>query len=393
MSELRTDAPASTVSTFRADIQGLRAVAVILVILAHASFPGLSGGFQGVDIFFVISGYVITSNLLRHEHPSIRASLVDFYARRIRRIVPAATVVLCVSVVVAYWTLGKNFDPTLLTDARWATLFSANFRFIATGAPYFIPGVQPSLIQHYWSLAVEEQFYFAWPLVLYVTSRLAGQSRLMALRVVLVVVIVASGLWALHANSVNSIAAYFSPFTRAYELGLGALAAVLPTAWRWLTEPRRRALAWGAAVALVLSVFVLRTSTNFPGAAAWWPCLATMVLLWVGAETVAPSPATWLSQRWLGYIGDRSYSLYLWHFLWLMLPLQLVNPISGWFARCVEILGAFVCAIVSYRFLERPIRTSRRLSRDPIAVFTLLACCVFLVWDVTEIVGHLAGAG
>ena len=153
--------------TFRPDIQGLRAVAVILVILAHASVPGFEGGYLGVDVFFVISGFVITSLLLRQPPRHVRQNLAYFYARRIRRIVPAATLTLVGTTFAAYFLLGTNFVPQLLGDVRWASLFSANFRLIHTGSNYFIPGVAPSLVTHYWSLAVEEQFYLFFPLVVF----------------------------------------------------------------------------------------------------------------------------------------------------------------------------------------------------------------------------------
>jgi peptidoglycan/LPS O-acetylase OafA/YrhL len=123
---------------------------------------------------------------------------------------------------------------------------------------------------------------------------------------------------------------------------------------------------------------------------AWWPCGTTAILLWTGQASVPGGVATWLSWRPLRYIGDVSYSLYLWHYVWLMLPLQMVHPPTSSWARVIEIAGAFACAVVSYHFLENPIRHSKRLDRDGVAVALMLLICVGCSWDATLLVGHLA---
>ena len=181
--------------TFRPDIQGLRGVAVILVILTHANVAGFNGGFVGVDVFFVISGFVITQLLNRQPPGQVRRNLANFYTRRILRIAPAATVVLVATPIAAFLLLGPDFDPGTLTDVRWAALFAANFRLINLNADYFIAGLSPSLVTHYWSLAVEEQFYFCYPIIVFGLAWLArGRLRTPVLRSFIVIAIAVSAV-------------------------------------------------------------------------------------------------------------------------------------------------------------------------------------------------------
>ena len=377
--------------TFRPDIQGLRAIAVILVILAHASVPGFEGGYIGVDVFFVISGFVITSLLLRQPPRGVRHNLAYFYARRIRRIVPAATLTLVATTLAAYFLLGTNFVPQLLGDVRWASLFSENFRLIRTGSDYFIPGIAPSLVTHFWSLAVEEQFYLAFPLVVFSLTLMSPlRHRTTSLGVFLVAAIGASAWYSWHLTPISPTVAYYSPFTRFWEIALGALVALLPAAWARRTPHVNTLLGFLAMLALAAAVWRLNTMSVYPGVLAWWPCGTTAVLLWTGQASVKGGPATWLSWRPLRYIGDISYSLYLWHYVWLMLPLQMVHPPTSSGARVIEIAGAFACAVISYHVLENPIRHSKRLDRDGVAVALLLLICIGLSWDATLLVGHLA---
>ena len=375
---------------FRPDIQGLRAVAVILVILAHASVPGFEGGYIGVDVFFVISGFVITSLLRRQPSRHVRENLAYFYARRIRRIVPAATLTLVATTIAAYFLLGTNFVPQLLGDVRWASLFSENFRLIHTGSNYFIPGVAPSLVTHYWSLAVEEQFYLFFPLVVFSLTWLTPlRNRATTLGLFLAVAICASAWYSWHLTPISPTVAYYSPFTRFWEIALGGLVALLPGAWARRTPYVNAVLGTIALIGLAAAVWRLTTMSVYPGVLAWWPCGTTAILLWTG-QASAPGPVTLLSWRPLRYIGDISYSLYLWHYVWLMLPLQMVHPPTSPWAREIEIAGAFACAVISYHFLENPIRHSKRLDRDGVAVALMLAICVALSWDATLLVGHLA---
>ena len=341
-------------------------------------------------MFFVISGFVITSLLLRQPERGISQNLAHFYVRRIRRIVPAATVVLVVTVAAAYVLLGANFNVQLLGDVRWAALFGENFRLINTGSNYFIPGLAPSLVTHFWSLAVEEQFYLVYPVITFSIVRfIPSASRVRVLTGFLLIAIALSAWWSYHLTPVNAVAAYYTPFTRFWQFALGGLVAVIPVAWARRTPLVNSIAAVLALVVIAVAALRLNAFSTYPGVLAWWPSGATAVLIWTGPSSLRAAPAAWLSWRPLGYVGDISYSLYLWHFVWLMLPLQLVHPISSPLARIVEIAGAVVCAVTSYHVVENPIRRSTSLGRDPWATGLLLVICLVLSWDVTFLVGRL----
>lgn len=379
----RTEVPRSTASHFRGDVQGLRALAVTLVVLAHASVPHLAGGYIGVDVFFVISGYVITGLLLRQSEITVRAKLRTFYSRRIRRIIPAATVVLVTTVIATYAWLGPNPGQPLLADVRWASLFAANWHLIATSSSYFIPGVPPSLVTHFWSLAVEEQFYIFFPLVVFsVAASVAARRRSLTFALVLVSGVVASAWWSWHLTPLNAIQAYYSPFTRFWELALGALVALVPRAWTRAASRVNGVLGWIALVVIVVAAFRLTDGSVYPGTLAWWPCGATAVLLWTG-ESSAFGPASLLATRPLQYVGNVSYSFYLWHYGWLMLPLEYATSPMAPSSRILQVAAAFGCAVLSYHFIENPIRRSKWLDRRPYAAGLLLVGCLATTWGVT----------
>ena len=210
---------------FRPDVEGLRAVAVLLVVLFHSGVSGVSGGYVGVDVFFVISGFVITGVLFRERNSTGRTSIIAFYGRRCRRIIPAATVVIIATVALAFLYLDIGSGIRTATDGRWAAVFLANFRFIATGTNYLASQEPPSPLQNFWSLAVEEQFYVVYPtLYLLVASAKAFPSGV-RMAAGLVVIIVLSLSYSITNTPNNPVNAFFSPFTRAWELALGALVA------------------------------------------------------------------------------------------------------------------------------------------------------------------------
>ena len=196
---------------FRPDVEGLRAVAVLLVVLYHADIPGITGGFVGVDVFFVISGFVITGLLLRERATSGHTSILHFYARRMRRILPAATLVILATVAVGYFKLGVVAGNSIAVDGRWAAVFLANFHFEAVGTNYFTATLPPSPLQNYWSLSVEEQFYVVYPtlflLVAWARVRISLEAKL---AVVLGAVIVVSYWLSVVQTQSHPTVAYFS---------------------------------------------------------------------------------------------------------------------------------------------------------------------------------------
>ncbi len=348
---------------FRPDVEGLRAVAVLLVVLYHANLPGLSGGFVGVDVFFVISGFVITGLLLRERAAEGATSLAHFYARRIRRILPAATVTIVVTVVATYLVLGAvSGNPTAI-DARWTAIFLANVHFNAEAVNYLNASQPPSPLQNFWSLAVEEQFYLVFPTAFLVLSArrfsLPVRSRL---AFALVFTIALSLLYCLARTTSAPADAYFSPFTRAWELALGASVAV---ATPWLLRlPRSWAgpMTWLGLGAIAVSAHWYSNATAYPGLAAVLPVGGTALVIAAGT----PQPvagAEWLLKRGPAqWFGRLSYSLYLWHWPILILAAEAAGTSSlpfrsnlGWLAL------SLVVAVISYHGVEQPLRHARSL--------------------------------
>ena len=373
-------------SHFRPDVQGMRALAVILVVLDHAGVARLAGGYVGVDVFFVISGYVITQSLVDFGPGRLGQHLATFYGRRIRRIVPAATLTLIATMIAALVALRHDYPPLLLSDVRWASLFAENFRLSATSANYFVAGLTPSLVTQFWSLAVEEQFYLLYPLVFLTTLTLATpRVRAHALRAVLALGVIASAWWSWHASAISPISSYYSLATRFWELALGGLVALWPQRWRC----RSRALALGVGVLALVSVVAaalhLNTYSVYPGVLAWWPCLGAAALIWSGEAAAKGGPFSWLAWRPVRYVGDLSY----WHYLWLIMPAYLWSTPPTWQSRVVEVAGAAACAVLSYHFIENPIRRSRRLTRDLFSTALVGIVCVVTTWDVAYLVARL----
>lgn len=349
----------------RADIQGLRAFAVVVVILDHL-FRWPSGGFVGVDVFFVISGYLITSHMLRELDRTGRLSLTGFYRRRIRRIAPAATLVIVVTVAFALLLLPRGRALSIATDGVWAFFFGANWRAMATGTDYFQLGQLPSPLQHFWSLSVEEQFYFVWPLLTLAVFAAAFRRwrssgpALVAVSVTFAAVVVLSFAWSLVETTEAPTAAYFSTLSRAWELGVGALlAAVSVRTWRlplWL----RVSLAWLGVVGLVASVFLIDAGSVFPAPSAALPVLATALVIaaGVGADDTGYRRALWpLTNRLSGYLGAVSYSLYLWHFP-VIVYLAMFVPLGSSSYFALALAGTAVLSVLSYHFVEEPVRRS-----------------------------------
>ncbi|WP_434969115.1 acyltransferase family protein [Microbacterium sp. bgisy207] len=345
----------------RRDIQGLRALAVLAVVGAHAvGWP--AGGFVGVDVFFVISGFLITGMLLAEWSTHGRVSLAGFYARRARRILPAALVTLGVVTGAAFVVFNSVRADQTLWDAVAAALFVSNWRFAAEGTDYFHAADAISPIQNFWSLSVEEQFYLVWPgflvLLLFVVP-LSARRRWPARVVVALAaaaVATASFAWALMQTDMQPTLAYFSTLTRAWELAAGAfLAAVVPLLAR-IPRPVGVLLGWLGVVGIVVSVGVIEpTSDAFPAPWAALPVAATCLVL---AGGVGGDPRQRhlfpLSNPVMVFIGDMSYSLYLWHFPVIVFAAT-VLPASE--EQIWIVLAAIaVLSLASYFIVEQPLR-------------------------------------
>ncbi|MFJ9389894.1 acyltransferase family protein [Nocardioides sp. NPDC101246] len=337
-------------SNWRADVQGLRAVAVGLVIAGHAGLSGFEGGFVGVDVFFVLSGFLITTLLLRETDRSGTVSISQFYARRARRILPAATATMLVVLTYSAIVLPQTRTDQIAGDAGWAAVFLANVHFAKEAVDYFNTAA-PSPFQHYWSLSVEEQFYVVWPLlVLAVALWIPKHHRRRAITALAALVAVVSLAWSLHATSVDPTTAYFSTPARAFELAAGALLACVAGRLESIKKPYATALGIIGVGTLVYATASFSEATHFPGWHALVPVLGTVALLVAGPAT----PTGWLlSKQPLRYLGDISFSLYLWHW-----PILILAPeaIPGGGVRQLLIMLALILAAsaASYHWIEMP---------------------------------------
>ncbi|MDQ6658060.1 MAG: acyltransferase, partial [Actinomycetota bacterium] len=341
----------------RKDIQGLRAVAVLLVVANHlVSSP--SGGFVGVDIFFVISGFLITDLMLRERDRTGRISYSGFYRRRIRRIIPLSVLVLASTVGVSYYIYRPIRAGIIRGDALWSSIFMSNWHFAAAGTDYFNNENLTSPLQHFWSLAVEEQYYLVWPVAVIGLGMLAvGRiSHRQVLAGVLLIAIAASFAFAMWESSTESTRAYFSTLSRAWELGVGALLAVLAPRLDKLPVRIQPVLSWVGLLGITLSVVMIGPDSTFPAPWAVLPVISTALVIGAGmsggSRLLLP-----LTNPITQYIGNISYSLYLWHFPVIIL-MEAYFP-DPHLARLLAILAVMaIVTVLGFHFVEDPIRRS-----------------------------------
>ena len=347
-------APKNT-AEFRPDIEGLRGIAILLVLLFHAGLPWTPGGFIGVDVFFVISGFLITGKLWRESQQPGGLNIAKFYAWRIRRLLPAALVAVALISLVGLLIAAPLDRSELAADGAASALSIANMRFIGS-VDYFAATSSPSPFLHFWSLSVEEQFYLVWPaLIVLLTWRGGSSRRLIAALLIGVVASFALSMWLTDASPARAF--YLLP-TRVWQLGVGGLLALIGVAG---TSRRVGALAWAGLAAVAVAGVALTAEMPYPGLAALLPTAGAVALLYGGA---APSgPARLLAAAPLRFLGKISYSLYLWHWPLLVLPIMfLERALTG-----VEIVASVAAAIgvswLSWRFVEQPFRYGDRSRR------------------------------
>jgi peptidoglycan/LPS O-acetylase OafA/YrhL len=362
---------------FRPDIQALRALAVLLVVLYHAGIPGIHGGFFGVDVFFVVSGFVITNVLLRERAARSSISIPGFYARRIRRILPAATVVLVATVFATYHWLSFISGASNAEDAKYVAIFVGNFHFSSVGTQYFTASEPPSTLQQFWSLAVEEQFYLVWPvLFLLVTLPRRLFSSVTHLIAVLLLVIGISLAWCIIETNRNEVGAFFSPLTRAWELALGALLAVLGPQLRGRAPRTGFVVANIGIVVLLLCTWLYSSTTLWPGTAIIAPVAASGAII-AGGSLRGPSNfggfVKFVPTQWIGNI---SYSLYLVHWPIIAIATQYaISPLP--LHSEIELVALSIAlAVILYYAIENPIRRSTWLARQRLVTLAFGAALI-----------------
>ena len=354
---------------YRKDIDGLRAVAVLSVLVFHygvsAAANPLPGGFIGVDVFFVISGFLITSILAR-EIEAGEFSILGFYDRRIRRIAPALMAVLVVTLIAGYLMLMPGDYRELGKSVSAAAFGVSNFYFL-THTGYFDRAADLLPLIHTWSLGVEEQFYVVWPVLLYAIARSRPRETVARLLLAFVVAGFALSLIWFHLNPKS---AFYVSLPRAWELAIGALLVFLPP-----LAGRAAEIATAAGLAIIVAGFFVVTPAAFPGVAALVPCVGSALVIWPKARATVTGSALGV----LSPIGKISYSLYLWHWpVWIFYRTYINNEIPT--VAEAGMLGGVsaLLAVVSYRFVEQPFRKPRWTPRVSVSAGLAVSLSVLL---------------
>jgi peptidoglycan/LPS O-acetylase OafA/YrhL len=396
-------------ASFRPDIEGLRGVAVLAVVGYHAGVPGLGGGFVGVDVFYVISGFLITGLLWREIIESGTVRLARFYGNRARRLLPAAMVVLVVVAAVSALVLSPLRVPTVLGDALASAAYVGNYRFAVRGTDYLAANSPPSPMLHYWSLGVEEQFYLLWPALLvataaagrYVSARRPDRPRpprpVAPVLGSLAAVAVASFALALVWTRTQPPWAFFSLPSRAWELALGGLIALAAPGWHRLPPLVSGLAGWGGLALIVIACLRLNAATPYPGTAALLPVLGTALIIAAGCAGRRAGPATVLSLPAVRLAGRYSYAWYLWHWPVLVLVPVVLGQALGLGGRLAAVAASAVLAVVTTHALEDPIRFAAVLRRSPARSLSLGAgattVAVVTSWALLMIVPAPVGHG
>jgi len=384
---------------FRPDVEGLRGVAVLVVVLFHAGLAGLGGGFIGVDVFFVISGFLITGLLVREHARTGTIRLSAFYARRVRRLLPAALAALIVTLAASMVLVAPLDRPSVAADASAAALSVANLRFAVASGDYFSTLTTPSPFLHYWSLGVEEQFYLVWPALILLVAR--GASPVRRVGVALVALSLVTFVASAWLTDVAPNWAFYALPTRAWQLGLGGLLAISGSrlAARW---PRATAAGgWAGLVAIVGVALGYSSAMPYPGIAAAVPTTAAAAVLLGGGSRYGPG--TLLGVAPLRFLGRISYSLYLWHWpVFALAPLAL-GETPGILVSLGLVAISLLLATISWAVIETPfrqgtgsarLRPGRTVSRGlaAIAAVALVASGLSLTTGGIETVGASSGA-
>jgi peptidoglycan/LPS O-acetylase OafA/YrhL len=358
---------------FRSDIEGLRGLSVLLVVLAHAGVPGFHGGFIGVDVFFVISGYLITGLLVDELRNGGRIDAWRFYARRVRRLLPAFFLMVVATLAIAMLLLSPAEVARHAREAAWAAGWAANLFQVVADTDYFGSARETGLFLHAWSLGVEEQFYLVWPLVLWVAWSTVNGER--AIRWLVAVVLVAGFGYALHATASDPLAAYFLPHVRAWQFAAGAGAFLVGDRAMQGWDVGAPAVALAGLVAILASALLITDSIAYPGWAALAPTLGAAALLLAGSGGGLVSRA--LGSRIPAAMGRVSYSWYLWHWPALVLAAALApNDVR---VRAIAVAASLGIAILAFHAVEDPLRRGSRGAPRTVVLLGVMASLLLVV--------------
>ncbi len=342
------------------------------MLLWHAGLPGISAGFIGVDIFFVLSGYLITNLLVQERATSGTISLGAFYARRARRLLPASALVIVVTLAASIVIMPTLRHHSISLDAIASTLYVENWRLAGQAVDYGAAETGVSPLQHYWSLSVEEQFYLVWPLLMLLVMRGARgfvrsgryRRRLMS---VMALVVVATFVYSIIDSYRAPNPAYFLTLNRVWQFGLGGLLAVWERSRRAIGRRTASALAAAGVVTLIAAAVLIDTEAPYPGLSALAPAAGTLAVLAGGAAASTTRAGKLATSKPILRIGDLSYTLYLWHWPMLVLADELLDGLTTPVALVI-VVASVIPSLLTERLVERPVRFSRPLARPNLAL-------------------------
>lgn len=388
-----TKPAAPTRGSFRPELQGLRALAVGLVLIYHLWPDHLSGGFVGVDVFFVVSGFLITGHLYRELSNTGTIRLGKFWARRVMRLLPLAFTVLLVSVITMLLLLPQTIWEMNVRQMLGALFYVENWVLAADSVDYMAADSEPSMVQHYWSLSIEEQFYVVLPIVLlgaYLLTKWLGRNRparsfdtKKVFIWTLATITVAAFIFSVYYTNYSQAQAYFVTPTRFWEFSAGGLLAMLPAATR-VPHRAQNMLGWTGIVGIVVAALMFSNETAFPGYTALLPVLGALLFIRYGSHQETAGVYWWASRKPMLRMGDWSYAIYLWHWPLIIIAGYQFEPLT-WPYKIAIIILTFVLAMVSQRWIEDPLRHAPPL-KVPARAFTFMGASMAAVAALTFVV-------
>ncbi|WP_062293223.1 acyltransferase family protein [Demequina phytophila] len=355
----------------RPEIQGLRALAVALVVLYHLWPDQLTGGFVGVDVFFVISGFLITSHLAKEVAATGSVRIGQFWARRIRRLLPASLLVLLASAIAVLTLVSQAYWLQYLREIVASALYVENWQLATSAIDYLAAENTASPVQHFWSLSTEEQFYLVWPLLIVLAVVVARRARRVsataAMRAVLAALLIASLVWSIVQVSTDPAVAYFSTFVRAWEFAAGGLLGLF-AAPAWRSAGWQRAVSWAGFAMILAAAATFTSATPFPGASALLPVVGTVVVIAAGHASGTLGTASLYRWRPVQYLGDISYSVYLWHWPLIIIVPMVIGRELAWGDKLALLVVTVALASLTKHLVEDRLRLTRLTSRRSVAL-------------------------